>query len=296
MPTAEQLIRKSTHAFEKAGLHFGHGTDNALDEAAWIVLHALGLPFDASPAVLARPVAPAKYMRARQLVAERIRSRQPAAYLTGEAWFAGLRFRSDTRALVPRSSFAELILNRFQPWLTRSPSRILDLCTGGGCIAIACAKAFPKAKVDASDLSAEALALARENVRLHRLGRRLRLIQSDLFKQLPPLRYNLIVSNPPYVGAREMRGLPAEYLHEPRMGLEAPENGLALVRRMLEQSPDHLSESGWLVVEVGNSERAVMKRWPDLPATWPEFEHSEGGVFIISAPELRNWNRKRVGK
>lgn len=290
--TADSLIHETAEAFVRAGLHFGHGTDNATDEAAWLVLWSLGLPYDCSPAQLQQPVTEAQVARIRALRAQRIDTRQPLAYLTGEAWFAGLRFRSDARALVPRSSFAELIHERFAPWVTQPPRRILDLCTGGGCIAIACAKAFPKAQVDASDLSPAALSLAADNVALHRLGRRVHLHESDLFAALPPARYDLIVSNPPYVGAREMKGLPPEYRHEPELGLETGENGLLLVRRMLAQAPDWLAPEGWLVVEVGNSDEAVMARWPDLPVTWIDFDQSEGGVFIISASELTAWRQR----
>ena len=292
--TIRQLVLWAERELTGAGLHFGHGTDNPRDEAVQLVFHAAGLPWDAPEAELDVPAPPLVRERAVALVQERIRSRKPAAYLTGEAWFCGLKFKVDERALVPRSSIGELIEQGFEPWIQDPPQHVLDLCTGGGCIAIACALAFPDAEVDATELSGAALELARDNRARHALEDRLQLHQGDLFQGLPPARYDLIVSNPPYVGAEEMATLPDEYRHEPRVALEAPEQGLALVRRILEQAPDWLAEQGWLVVEVGNSEALVQQRWPELPLTWPEFERSEGGVFIIGAQDLRAWRNRRA--
>lgn len=288
-----QLIAETADLFDLAQLHFGHGTTNATDEAAWLVLWVLGLPYDPGEQTLKQPVTASQRARVVALREQRMATRQPMAYLLGEAWFAGQRLVSDARALVPRSSFAELIMARFEPWVTEEPQRILDLCTGGGCIAIACAYAFPQAHIDASDLSPDALALAMENVALHQLAGRVHLHRSNLFDQLPKQHYDLIVSNPPYVGSEEMQTLPEEYRHEPVMGLETEEAGLYLVRRILEQASQFLSPQGWLVVEVGNSEVAMMQRWPECPATWIDFEHSEGGIFIISASELTAWQQQR---
>lgn len=288
-PTRLQLWQQGAQQLRAVQLHYGHGTDNADDEAAWALCHVLQLPWDALEADANATVAPAQVADFSQLVNQRISTRQPLAYLIGEAWFAGLRFVSDARALVPRSSIAELIVDEFQPWLAQPPQRILDVCTGSACIAIACAHYFPQAHVDASDLSVDALALAQENVTLHGLQSRVQLHQSDLFDSLPPQRYELIVSNPPYVGDAEMQGLPDEYRHEPALGLRANDNGLALVQRILESAADFLAPTGLLVVEVGNSDVAVSQRWPELPLTWLEFEAGEGGVFCIDAPALQAW-------
>ncbi len=287
-----QLVLWAERALTQAGLHFGHGTDNARDEAVQLIFHAAGLPWDAPETQLDGVLPPLQRERAVALVQERIRSRKPAAYLTGEAWFCGLKFKVDERVIVPRSSLGELIERGFEPWLHDPPKRVLDLCTGSGCIAIACALAFPQAEVDATELSGAALAVARENRELHGLGARLQLHQADVFENLPQARYDLIVSNPPYVGAGEMATLPQEYRYEPRMALEAAEEGLAVVRRILEGATDWLAAESLLVVEVGNSEQLVQQRWPDLPLIWPEFERSEGGVFIISAQDLRQWRNQ----
>ncbi len=291
--TARELVHWAAAELARAGLHFGHGTDNAHAEAVQLVFHAAGYPWNVAEQQLDRDLPAAACARVQQLVLERIRTRKPAAYLTGETWFCGLRFKVDERVIVPRSSLAELIESGFEPWLKHSPQRILDLCTGSGCVAIACVQAFPDARVDATELSPGALAVARENLRLHAVGDRLRLYRADVFNGLPPAHYDLIVSNPPYVGAAEMATLPPEYRHEPRMALEAEEGGLAIVRRILEEAADWLTRDGLLIVEVGNSEVAVQQRWPELPLIWAEFERSEGGVFIISAQELRAWRATR---
>ncbi len=287
--TVRELVLWAERELDHAGLHFGHGTDNPRDEAVQLVFHAAGLEWDAPEEELDRVVPPLARERAVALVQERMRSRRPAAYLTGEAWFCGLKFKVDERVIVPRSSIAELIEQRFQPWSQQPPRRVLDLCTGSGCIAIACALTFADARVDATELSSAALEVARENRLRYDLGERLQLYQGDLFDGLPSAKYDLIVSNPPYVGAEEMMALPDEYRHEPRIALAAAEQGLAVVRRILEQAPDWLGDQGWVVVEVGNSEQLVQQRWPELPLTWPEFERSEGGVFIIGAQDLRVW-------
>ena len=282
-----ELIEQGARRLRRAGVFFGHGTDNARDESAALVLHALRLPhFDAS--VYERRVAVEARQRVRELIRRRIEERIPAVYLTGKTWFAGLALQVDPRVLIPRSPLAELIERRFAPWVDpRRVGRVLDMGTGSGCIAIACAKAFPRAKVDAADISPEALEVAAINVRRHRLGRRVRLVRSDHFGALGEERYDIIVSNPPYVGKRELASLPPEYRHEPRLALAAGSAGLDSVRILLAESADHLNPDGVLVVEVGNTERAVRRAFKQLPFLWLEFEHGGGGVFLLSAEQLR---------
>jgi ribosomal protein L3 glutamine methyltransferase len=275
----------------RARLFFGHGTDNARDDAAALVLHALCLPHDAGPADYARRVDAAGRLRAEELVSRRIKDRVPAVYLTGTTWFAGLAFHVDPRVLIPRSPIAELIERRFAPWIdSSSVRRVLDIGTGSGCIAVACARAFPRARVDAVDISAAALEVARINVRRYRLQSRVRLIKSNHFGyqrgRRTPQTYDIIVANPPYVGARELRGLPAEYRHEPRVALAAGRAGLDSVRVILGQAGRYLRPGGILVVEVGNTAAAVRRAYRDLPFIWLEFERGGGGVFLLTAQQL----------
>lgn len=291
--TAHELIAWGKQRLEQADLHYGHGTDNAEDEAIQLVLFAAGLDYEAEETALSVELPEAARHKAIELIGRRIVERKPAPYLTGIAHYGGLKFQVDERVLVPRSSILELIEAGFHPWLAeQEPERMLDLCTGSGCLAILCALAFPHARVDATDISEGALEIAAANLRLHGLTDRVRLHRADVFEGLPRAAYDLIISNPPYVGTEEMATLPEEYRHEPTLGLEAPEEGLAIVRRILERAPDYLAQDGLLVVEVGNSEGPVYERWPDMPLTWVEFERSEGGVFIISAQDLREWNHQ----
>ncbi len=284
--TVRQLIDSGARRLRRAGVFFGHGTDNAWDESAALVLHALGLAHD-DPAVYARRAGLAAQHGARELISRRIAERIPAVYLTGETWFAGLPFYVDSRVLIPRSPIAELIERRFAPWLeARRIGRVLDMGTGSGCIAIACAKALPWAQVDAVDISPDALEVAARNVRRHRLGRRVRLVRSDHFAALGAARYDLIVSNPPYVGARELASLPKEYRHEPSIALAAGAAGLDSVRVLLGQSRRHLRPGGALLVEVGNTEQAVQRAFPRLPFLWLQFERGGGGVFLLGAEQL----------
>ncbi len=284
--TVRQLIARGARRLSRARVFFGHGTDNAWDESAALVWHALGLPAP-SARIYARVTTPLQQQQARALITRRIRERLPAVYLTGEIWFAGLKFSTDPRALVPRSPIAELIERGYSPWIDpRRIRRVLDVGTGSGCIAIATARMLPRARVDAVDISTAALALAAVNVRRHRLGKRVRLIESDYFSALKAEAYDIIVSNPPYVGARELRSLPAEYRHEPRMALAAGRDGMDAVRVILAGARRHLNPGGILIVEVGNTEGAVRRAFARLPFTWLTFERGGGGVFLLTAEQL----------
>ena len=278
-------IKLAAQAFDAAQLYYGHGTDNAIDEASWLLLHALGLSPVSEPdyemLLTSEQVASCN-----EILTKRIELRQPAAYITGEAWFAGLRFKSDDRALVPRSPLAEFITEDFFDRLAnQSAPRILDLCTGGGCIAIACAYARENAVITASDISESALALAAENVQLHNVLSQVHLVHSGLFDQLND-KFDLIISNPPYVDASDINAMAKEFHHEPQLGLVAGEDGLDLVRDMLVQAPDYLTDNGLLVVEVGNSAAALEAAFPHLPFLWLEFSHGGSGVFVLTRQEL----------
>lgn len=283
-------VRWGASAFAAAGLRFGHGSDNALDEAAHLTLHALHLPFDLADTYLDARLAPAERRAVLGLLRRRLDERRPAPYLTGEAWFGGLPFHVDERVIIPRSPIAELIDDGFQPWLgEREPGRILDLCTGCGAIAIACAYAFPDAEVVATDLDDGALEVAARNVERHQLGPRLQLRRADLFDGLDGERFDVIVTNPPYVGLEEWQGLPAEYRHEPEFAFTGGEDGLDIVARLLAAAPAHLAEDGLLVLEVGNTMFAVEQRWPDLPVTWVDLERGGIGIGVLEAEDLAAW-------
>jgi len=285
--TVGDLIARGARRLQRAKVFFGHGTANAVDDAAALVLHALKLRHAAAPAIYSRRVSPAGQKRVGQLISRRIEERIPAVYLTGETWFAGLAFHVDPRVLIPRSPLAEIIERAFTPWVDpRRVRSIVDVGTGSGCIAIACAKAFPRARVDAVDISEEALEVARINVRRHRLAKRVRLIKSDHFNELGGQTYDIIVANPPYVGARELQSLPPEYRHEPRLALAAGPAGLDSVRTLLRHAHRHLRPGGILVVEVGNTDRAVQRAYRDLPFMWLEFARGGGGVFLLTADQL----------
>ncbi len=285
--TVRDYLRWAISSFGEAGIYYGHGTDNARDEALLLIGHALHLPPEGDSTLLDARLTRAERERVYSLMRRRIEERLPAAYLTGEAWFAGLRFAVDERVLVPRSPIAELIEQGFEPWLGGAePQRILDLCTGSGCIGIACAYAFEEAEVDLADLSSDALAVAADNIARHGLGQRVRALQSDVFDGLAGERYDLIVSNPPYVDAEDLAAMPAEYHAEPAMGLGSGDDGLDITRRILAGAAEHLNEGGLLVVEVGNSWVALEQAFPQLPFTWVEFEHGGHGVFVLSRESL----------
>lgn len=286
LSTIIDFIRYGASRFNAAGLSFGHSMDNALDEATQLVLHALHLPHDLGPAYGQARLTTDEKQAVLALFTRRINERIPACYLTGEAWFAGLSFKSDPRALVPRSPIAELIEAGFQPWLgEREVSRALDLCTGSGCIGIATAHYHPHWQVDCVDISDDALALAKENVdRLH--ADNVRLLKSDLFRGLAGEVYDLIVTNPPYVTHDETDALPAEYRHEPELGLRAGDDGLDLALEILRDAPAHLSDDGVLICEVGESERALVRLLPDVPFSWVEFKVGQMGIFVIDKADL----------
>ncbi|GMU45638.1 MAG: hypothetical protein AMXMBFR26_04200 [Porticoccaceae bacterium] len=283
--TLRDFVRWGASRFTEAGLWFGHGTDNAWDEAVVLVCAALYLPLDSGARALDARVTRNEKLRVLEYLERRVTERVPAPYITGEAWFAGLRFQVDERVLVPRSPFAELIEREFRPWLTAAPERILDLCTGSGCIGIACALAFPDAEVDLVDISLAALEVADGNIAAHRVERRVRTLESDLFEELDQA-YDLIVCNPPYVDADDYADLPDEYRCEPELALAAGVDGLDVVRRVLRDAPDWLEDEGLLFVEVGNSAAALEERFPDIGFTWVELERGGDGIFVFSREEL----------
>jgi ribosomal protein L3 glutamine methyltransferase len=285
--TLAELIARVEQRLAAANLHYGHGTDSPHDEAAWLVLRGLGLPFDAD---LSRAAPGAAGIDA--LVKRRVEERLPAAYLLREAWLEGQPFYVDERVIVPRSHIAGLLR---RPLLARRrPGRILDLCTGSGCLAILAARAFPSAAIDAVDLSAGAVAVARKNVARHRLGRRVRVLRSDLFSAVRAVRYDLILSNPPYVSQRDMRTLPAEYRHEPRLALAGGGDGLDLVARIIHEADRHLEPKGMLVCEVGDGRAAVKRRFPRLRLAWPVVEvFSADGAALASAASKDAASRAR---
>ncbi|MGD8630771.1 MAG: 50S ribosomal protein L3 N(5)-glutamine methyltransferase [Gammaproteobacteria bacterium] len=285
--TARKLIHEGATLFTRKGLTFAHGTDNAEDEAAALVLHTLGIGYDQPDSVLDQPLSDAQCASVRSLLEVRANTRKPAAYLINEAWFAGLPFYVDERVLVPRSPIAELVEAGFYPWTDpQRVTRVLDLCTGSGCIAIAVALAFPEAVIDAADISSDALAVARINIQRHGVEQQVNPVASDVFSGLAGQVYDVIVSNPPYVPVEEMEHLAAEFLHEPELGLAAGFDGMDIVVRILLEAKQYLTDNGILVVEVGHYRDILSDLFPEVPFMWLDFEYGGEGVFLLDAGQL----------
>jgi len=285
--TVRDWLRYAISRFNHAGLFFGHGSTEAYDEAAYLVLHTLHLPIDRLDPFLDARLMPYERERLAQILDKRVRERIPAAYLTREAWLHGYRFYVDERVIVPRSFLAPMILEQFQPWLETEVHRALDLCTGSGCLAILLAESFPEANVDAVDLSAEALQVAARNVADYGLENRVSLHQGDLFAPLEGKTYDLIVSNPPYVDASSVNALPPEYLHEPKLALGSGHDGLDATRIILRDTARHLNPGGLLAVEIGHNRHALEAAFPELEFTWPDIEGGEDTVFLLSREQLQ---------
>jgi len=293
LETIRDYIRWGASQFSEAKLFHGHGTATAIDDAAALVLHSLHLPYDLAECYFSSKLTQAEREKITQLINRRVKERIPSAYLTNEAVFSGLKFYVDQRVLVPRSPFAEIIQEQFAPWVDPDQvHHILDLCTGSACIAIACAYAFPDAQVDAVDLSADALEVAKINVAQHELEERLTLYQSDLLSALPAQKYDLIVSNPPYVAISEWQQLPDEFHAEPEMGFTGGESGLDLVIKILVNAADYLTEQGILIIEVGSSAETLQTQFPNIPFYWLEFEKGGDGVFLLTAEQVFTFNEQ----
>lgn len=284
--TYRDLWRWAVSRFNEAGLFYGHGTDNAADEALYLINAVIHLPPQGDERFLDARLTLAEREKIVALVERRAAERMPLPYLIGEAWFAGLRFKVDENVLIPRSPIAELIEQGFHPWLSHVPETILDLCTGSGCIGIASAYAFPEACVDLSDISGAAIEVAAANIESHNLSDRVRAIQSDLFEELAGNKYDLIVSNPPYVDAEDLSSMPEEFNHEPELALASGDDGLDFTRRLLAEARDYLTDDGVLIVEVGNSWVALEEAFPEMPFIWLEFERGGHGVFMLSRRDL----------
>ncbi len=284
--TLQDMLRWTVSRFNAAGLFYGHGTDNAWDEAVQLVLPTLYLPLDVPPEVRDSRLTSSERHRIVERVIRRINERTPVSYLTNIAYFCGMEFFVDERVLIPRSPIGELIENRFEPFLSQEPTRIMDLCTGSGCIGIACAHMFPEAEVDIVDISPDALAVAEQNIADHGLEQQVIPLRSDLLRDVPKDKYDLLVTNPPYVDQEDMDSLPDEFRHEPELGLAAGSDGLKLVRRILANAPDYLKENGILICEVGNSMIHMEEQYPHIPFTWLEFDNGGHGVFMLTRQQL----------
>lgn len=288
--TIRDFIRWAYSRFNQADLFYGHGADNGWDEAVHLVLQSLALPWDIDEPVFDCRLTEEEKQQVSGLINQRIEKRIPTAYLVNQAWFCGLPFYVDERVLVPRSPIAELIKKQFRPWLVANEvTHVLDLCTGSGCIGIACAYAFPDAQVDLADISTDALQVATVNVDQHELTGRVSPIHSDLFHQLSSQGYQLIVSNPPYVDAEDMADMPSEFHHEPALGLEAGNDGLDLAKQILAQAANYLTDDGLLVMEVGNSQWALEEQFSEVPFTWVEFEQGGHGVLVLSGADCQRY-------
>lgn len=281
--------------FNRSDIFFGHGQDNPWDETIQLVLGGLQLPLDIPTDLYEGRLTQSERQRVITLLIARLSQRIPTAYLINSAWFCRLEFYVDERVLIPRSPIGELIQNRFTGLIRRKPKRILDMCTGSGCIAIACADYFPEAEVDAVDLSVDALNVAEFNIERHRMTERVFPLQSDLFEQLPQEQYDLIVTNPPYVDEEDIDDMPAEFHHEPMMALEAGQDGLILVKRILAQAADYLTDDGVLICEVGNSMVHLIEQYPSVPFKWIDFKQGGDGVFALTKTQLREYGHLFVG-
>ena len=287
--TVQQALDWATQAFDNADLYFGHGTDNAWDDAVALVLYAIDAPPDADRDILQQELTVEQQQQLQTLFKKRIDQRIPVPYLTHQAWFFGLPFYVDERVIIPRSPIAELIEEQFVPWVEpQAVKNILDLCCGSGCIGIACAYAFQDANVVVSDISKDAISIANKNIEANIMSEQVQAIQSDCFQSIPPQKFDIIVSNPPYVNAEDFASRPEEYKHEPDLALASGEDGLDLTRQILAQAKHYLSDHGILVIEVGNSADALQDAYPSLPFTWLEFENGGDGVFLLTADQLCN--------
>ncbi|MBS0359056.1 MAG: 50S ribosomal protein L3 N(5)-glutamine methyltransferase [Proteobacteria bacterium] len=288
--TLRDVLRWGMTQFRKADLYYGHGTDNAWDEALSLALHVLSLPYDMNKDLLEARLTKQEKQEIIHLFIRRIEERVPAAYLTHKAYFAGLDFYVNEHVLIPRSPLAEVIESGFAPWVEiESVERVLEIGTGSGCIAIAIAEMFPGIQVDAVDISDEALTVARKNVARYALEEQLHLIKSDVYSALNQKKYDVIITNPPYVSESEFKTLPKEYTHEPKHALLADAEGLDIVIKILRDAAEHLTEQGILIVEVGNSEETMMQRYPEIPFVWLEFERGGGGVFVLNREQLKEY-------
>ncbi len=286
LKTITDFVRFAASEFERAGLYYGHGTDNAWDEAVALVLQMLELPSDYPVVMFEARLIGEEKQHLLSAIRSRIEERKPLAYITNKGYFAGIEFFVDERVLVPRSPIAELVENQFNPWLISDEPRILDLCCGSGCIGIACAAYLPDSEVIVSDISTEALQVAEINIDQAGLYPRVQAIESDLFSSMRDMKFDLIVSNPPYVDAEDLAEMPAEFFHEPEIGLGSGEDGLELTQKILQQAAEFLTEHGVLIVEVGNSWPALQETYPEVPFTWLEFERGGDGVFLLTKQQL----------
>jgi len=285
--TVAAMLEYGQTLFESQGIYFGHGTINAWDEAVCLLSFALDLSPSPGRSVLAQVLSMDEQLKIKALFERRISERIPAPYLTGQAWFCGLPFIVDQRVIIPRSPIGALIGERFQPWCKTQPIQILDLCTGGGCIGIACAYAFQDAQIVLTDISADAIAVATMNIAGHDVGDRVTPVVSDLFAGLDSeKRFDLIVSNPPYVDLDDLASMPQEYQHEPTLALASGNDGLDFTRRLLREAEHYLTQDGVLVVEVGNSSQALGLAFPMVPFVWIDFDEGDGGVFMLTREEL----------
>ncbi|RDL46038.1 50S ribosomal protein L3 N(5)-glutamine methyltransferase [Marinomonas piezotolerans] len=286
LQSIQDFIRWTYSRFRRSDIFYGHGTDNAWDEAVQLVLGALSLPIDFDKDLLNSRLTYNEKKHILKLVDTRIHKREPLPYLLGEAWFMGLPFKVTKDTLIPRSPIMALLQNEFQPWLQHYPLAILDMCTGTGCLGIAAALTFEDASVDITDISEAALAVAAENIEMHEVGEQVTAIQSDMFEGLQDKQYDLIICNPPYVDAEDYQTAPKEFHNEPQLALTSGDDGLDFTRKFLSQAAKHLHDNGIVVYEVGNSEIALQEAYPDTPFMWVELEHGGNGVFVLSKQEL----------